>query len=45
MKNNLIKQGYNPSLINDHLERISLLNRIDLVTEKTHDKNQTEYLS
>ena len=34
MKNNFVKQGYHPSLINEHLERISLLNRIDLITEK-----------
>ena len=34
MKNNLVKQGYDPSLINGNLERISLLNRIDLITEK-----------
>ena len=34
MKNNLVKQGYHSPLINEHLERISLLNRIDLITEK-----------
>ena len=34
MKNNFVKQGYHPSLINEHLERIRLLNRIDLITEK-----------
>ena len=34
MKNNLVKQGYDPLLINGNLERISLLNRIDLITEK-----------
>ena len=33
-KNNFVKQGYHLSLINKHLERISLLNRIDLTTEK-----------
>ena len=40
MKNNFIKQGYHLSLFNEHLGRISLLNRIDLTTEK----DQTEYL-
>ena len=34
MKNNLVKQGYHSSLINEHLERISLLNRSDLISEK-----------
>ena len=34
MKNNFLKQGYHPSLINEHLERISLLNRIDFIMEK-----------
>ena len=34
MKNNFVKQGYHSSLINEHLERVSLLNRIDLITEK-----------
>ena len=34
MKNNFVKPGYLPSLTNEHLERISLLNRIDLITEK-----------
>ena len=34
MKNNFVKQGYRPSLINERLKRISELNRIDLVTEK-----------
>ena len=34
MKNNFVKQGYHPSLINEHFERISLLNKIDLITEK-----------
>ena len=33
MKNNFVKQGYHPSLINKHLERINLLDRIDLNTE------------
>ena len=45
MKNNFIKQGYHPSLINEHLESIILLNRSDFITAKTQDKNQTEYLS
>ena len=34
MKSNFVKRGYHPSLINEHLERISLLYRIDLITEK-----------
>ena len=34
MKSNFVKQGYHPSLITEHLERISLLNKIDLITEK-----------
>ena len=34
MKNNFVKQGYRPSLINERLKRISELNRIDFVTEK-----------
>ena len=34
MKNNSVKQGYYSSFINKHLERISLLNRINLITEK-----------
>ena len=34
LKNNLVKQGYDPSLINEHLERIGLLNRIHLITER-----------
>ena len=34
MKNNFVKQGYHSSLINEHLEKIGLLNRIDLVTVK-----------
>ena len=34
MKNDFVKQGYHPSLISEHLERISLLNRIDLIPEK-----------
>ena len=33
MKNNFVKQRYHSSLISKHLERISLLNRIDLITE------------
>ena len=34
MKNNFVKHGSHPSLINGHLERISLLNRIDLIMVK-----------
>ena len=34
MKNNFGKQGHHRSLINECLERISLLNRIDLITGK-----------
>ena len=34
MKNNFVKQGYHSSLINEHLERIILLIKIDLITEK-----------
>ena len=34
MKNNFIKQGYHPSLINEHLESIILLNRSDFITDK-----------
>ena len=34
MKENFVKQGYRPSLINKHLEKIDLLNRIDLIMEK-----------
>ena len=34
MKTNFVKQRYHSSLINENLERISLLNRIDLITEK-----------
>ena len=34
MKNIFVKQGYHSSLINEHLERISLFNRIDLITEQ-----------
>ena len=44
MKNNFIKQGYHSSLINEHLERISLLNRIDLITEKERQKKSDKYL-
>ena len=33
MRNNFTKQGYHPPLINYHLERISLLNKIDLLRE------------
>ena len=41
MKNNFVKQRYHPSLINKHLERISLLNRIDPTTEKdTRQKSE-----
>ena len=46
MKSNFVKQGYYPLLINEHLEWISLLKRIDLITEKkTDNKSQTEYFS
>ena len=34
MKNNFVKQEYHSSLISERLERISLLNRIDLITAK-----------
>ena len=34
MKSNFLKQGYHSSLINEHLERISLLHGINHVTEK-----------
>ena len=34
MKSNFIKQGYHSSLINKHLERINLRNRIEFTTEK-----------
>ena len=34
MKSYFVKKGCYLSLINEHLERISLLNRIDLITEK-----------
>ena len=34
MKNNFVKQGYHPSLINEHLEKISLLSGINLIMEK-----------
>ena len=34
MKNNFVKQGCHLSLINEHLERISLFKRNDLITEK-----------
>ena len=46
MKNNFVKQKYRSSLISKHLERISLLNRIDLITEnKTPQKsNRTPLL-
>ena len=43
MKNNFTKQGYHPSLISEHLERISLLERIYLIREKD-TQNQAEYL-
>ena len=48
MKNNLVKQGYHPSLINEHLENISnsvYLTESTLSRKKTHDKYQAEYLS
>ena len=34
MKNNFVKQGYHSSLMNEHHGKISLLNRINLTTEK-----------
>ena len=34
MKNNFVKQGYHSSLMNEYHEKISLLNRINLITEK-----------
>ena len=43
MKNNFTKQGYHPSLISEHLERISLLERTYLIREKD-TQNQAEYL-
>ena len=40
IKNNFIKLEYHPSIINEHLERINLLNRIDLITKKdTREKS------
>ena len=45
MKNNFVKQVYHSSLINEHLEKISLLNRIDLITEKdTRQKSDRIHL-
>ena len=38
MKNNFVKQGYHSSLINEHLETISLVKRIDLILEKETTK-------
>ena len=38
MENNFVKQWYHEALINEHLERINVLNRIDLLMEK--DKRQ-----
>ena len=34
MKNKFAKQENHPPLINEHLERINLLNRIVIITEK-----------
>ena len=34
MKSNFVKQGHHRLLINEYLERISLLNRIDLIPGK-----------
>ena len=34
MKNNFVKQGYHSSLMNEYHGKISLLNRINLITEK-----------
>ena len=40
MKNNFAKQGYHPSLINERLKRISLLNKMDLITKQdTQEKS------
>ena len=45
MKNKFVKQSYHPSLINEQLEKISLLNRIDLITEKdTRQKSDRIHL-
>ena len=38
MENNFVKQWYHEVLINEHLESINVLNRIDLLMEK--DKRQ-----
>ena len=38
MKNKFVKQGCHSSLINELLERVSLLNRIDLISEDTRLK-------
>ena len=38
MKNNLINQGYHPSLINELLKRISVLSKVDLIAEKDAKK-------
>ena len=38
MKNKFVKQGCHSSLINELLERVSLLNRIDLISEDTRQK-------
>ena len=44
MKNNFTKQGYHPSLINEHLESISLLERIYLIREKDTRKKSGRIL-
>ena len=36
LKPNFIKQEWHPSLINEHLEKIYLLDRTDLITKKRY---------
>ena len=43
-KSTFIKQGYHPSLINEHLEWISYLTELTLFLKEAHNKNQTKYL-
>ena len=38
MKNDFVKQGLHLSLINEQLERISLVHRIDVIPEKDTTK-------
>ena len=45
VKNNFVKQVYHPSLIYEHLKGSVYLTESNLLRKKTHDKNQTEYLS